>query len=379
MNTQMIDTALSVAEKINTVLEHSHTRFYERRDASLALATALASGTHMIMFGKPGTTKTALGNYFAQSMGVQYYYQQLNGSTQEESLFGPISMKGIQDDIWTRKWAGLANAHIAFCDEIGKASNLVQNQLLGAMQERKISIADTTHKLPLHTMISGSNETIDENPALYDRWTIRVLVNQIQDMDNFAAMLVSKLDPHPTPVDPNDLPTLRCITEHMAETASQEVIQKIVQLRTQIVNQTDHYISDRRWKACLRVAAGQALLDGSDTIRVTDLHTAKWLLWDNAELKAIQGVYDFVERITNEDLMKLREFSLLVDELEKEVGKLTVDSDGTVQGNALNHALKLQQKVKKFSGKQWEPLRQRIAIAMANIMALSEMDEIKVT
>lgn len=372
MNTQMFDTALAASEKIAQVLEASYTCFFERNDASLALATALCAGEHMIMFGKPGTTKTALGRFYGDSLGVNFFYQQLNGATQEEALFGPISMKGLDNDVWTRKWAALAKAHIAFLDEAGKASNLVQNLVLGAMQERVVSTADDICYLPLHTMLSGSNETIDENPAFWDRWTIRVLANQIQDIDNFAKMLVGDTEPHPVEFDPNHFPILRQVCAHMAKIAEQSVIAKMVQIKTEMGNVSNHYISDRRWKSVLRVAAGHALLRGGTEIDVLDLHTAKWLLWEDPD--HVSRIYEHIEKITNEDLLQFKTFTLLVDELEQKVKGLNKDSDTKTQAILLHEAETLDKKTKGKTDDKWKALRKRIQSCSASITDLIDID-----
>lgn len=372
VTTQEIDIALEIGSKIADVLEQGHTQFFERNDALLAMATAIASGQHMIMFGKPGTSKTAMGDYFAQSLGWRYFYKQLTGATEEESLFGPISMSALNKDEWTRKWAGMATCHIAFCDEAGKASNLVQNSMLSAMQERRITLADTVYQMPLHTMISGSNETVDDNPAFYDRFTIRVHVQKIQDADNFINMLTGDLDPCNAHTDPQNLCTLRKVVSYMAKNVDVEIKRKIAQMWSTIANTSEHYISDRRWKSILHVAAGHALLRGGNGITVPDLHTAKWLLWENVD--HISSIYAFIEKITDEDRVKLTEFSELLSELESSIAGIETPLSHKTQGEILHKATKAQRKMDKFTGKDWATLQSKAQEIIDTIMAMSEVE-----
>lgn len=366
LSTEQIDRALATSEKIFNVYEQARTSFYERDDALLAMATALCCGEHMVMLGKPGTGKTALGNYFAQSLGVKYFYRGLNADTKMEDLLGPVSPTELKRDIWTRKWAGLATSPLAFCDEAGKASSTVQDFLLGAMQERIATIADTVHPLPLHSMLSGSNETLSDNAAFYDRFLVRVLVNQIESDNNFAGMLTADLAPSIATVDSDDLANLRQVTGEIALKADKMCVGKVILFRSHFKSTYQHYISDRRWKAGLKLAAGAALLSGETSISVPNLHCYKWLLWDDAQpgttLPAhIQTVYQFIEEESNQEMKNIREKTQLLIELETLATTLPKDTNIDVLAMAILRAKRLQGDMKGKNSGEWQDLIKRAA------------------
>lgn len=375
MQTIHIDMALKTAEKLHAIREDAQTKFFERNDAIHALTSVLSCGEHMLLLGRPGTSKTAMGNFFAQSTGLKYYYRGLNADTKMEDLLGPVSPTALKRDEWTRKWSGLATSHIGFCDEAGKASNTVQDFLLGAMQERIATIADTVHHMPLHTLISGTNETLDDNPAFYDRFLARIRVDQIQDEDNFAAMLVSDLAPCDHPIDPEELVNLRQVTRFIALQADRKVIGKLVQIKNHFTNKMPHYISDRRWKAGLPLAAGHALLRGESKIEVPDLHVYKWLLWTSEgqnDLAAhIRAVYTFVEEQCNAGLKDLREQTALLEEVERKILTFTADTSPDDLAMTLYRASQIRIKSNGKTTAEWKKLLTRADKVIEQVNAIN--------
>lgn len=369
MNTQYMDIALKTAERIANIGEAARLAFVERNDAIDALTTCLASGEHGIMLGKPGTSKTALGNYFAQAMGIAYYYQQGNPDVTREDVLGPISTAALRQDKWDREWSGLAVADLGFFDEIGKASGQVQNLLLGAMEERTASIANTIHKLPLHCLMSGSNETINNNPAIWDRFTVRLLLEYVKDTGNFVRMLRTDLTPPDHPVNREELAVLRHVTSQMALQANDQLDQKLVQIKGWIETQYTHKISDRRWRRSLKVAAGSALLRGSDTIEVIDMTSLKWLLWDKPD--QIDPIYRYVEEQCNIELRDFKEIEALINALSQDVVQSLGDQkEITKFGRRISD---LEGRVKQHTGRKWEPLKEKVSELGRKLEALAQI------
>src|SRR5476649_1696232 len=103
-------------------------------DGSLA---AVLAGEHVLLIGPPGTAKSALVRSIAQSFGGSYFERLLTKFSTPEELFGPISLKALEQDRFVRVTAGkLPEAVFAFVDEVFKANSAILNSLLTLVNER---------------------------------------------------------------------------------------------------------------------------------------------------------------------------------------------------------------------------------------------------
>lgn len=313
---------ISTAQKIHSIGNYARNVFIEREDAIQALEVCFACGEHLCMLGAPGTTKSAMVRYFANAMSLNFFRTVLNADTVREDLFGPIKVSALAQDRWERKWSALAIANIALLDEVGKASSQVLNMLLDAMEERLARSADIEIPLPIHSIIGASNETLDdETQAIWDRFTLRILVRPVSNSQNFVAMLDSDPENPPTiPISVEELSALRAKTTRMALSAPVQVKEVLAQLWSGYANQSPAKISDRRWKRVLKAAAGKALLEGRGAIDPADLEVAKWVIWDVPShggdvYKEYTKIEGWVKELTHAHMSELLDAEELLSEL----------------------------------------------------------------
>ena len=118
-------------------------------------------------------------------------------STPEE-IFGPLSLKALEEDEFRRKIDGcLPTAHVALLDEIFKASSAILNSLLTILNERKYHNGREIVDVPLLSVFGASNELPEEDEsleALYDRFLFRYRLSYIQDDENFRNLLFRSPD-----------------------------------------------------------------------------------------------------------------------------------------------------------------------------------------
>lgn len=86
-----------------------------------------------------------------------------------------------------------------FLDEIFKSSNGVLNSLLQALNERTYTNEGITAPIPTISFIGASNELPDfQDPekevlrALYDRFSLKIITEYIQDKENRMRVLRAK-------------------------------------------------------------------------------------------------------------------------------------------------------------------------------------------
>ena len=72
-----------------------------------------------------------------------------------QELFGPLSMRGLENDEYVRQIEGyLPTAEVAFIDEIFKANSAILNALLTLLNERLFDNGNQRFSVPLLCLVS---------------------------------------------------------------------------------------------------------------------------------------------------------------------------------------------------------------------------------
>lgn len=367
-----INLALETADKIRIVADSAGEAFIERSEAIRGLSLGLACGEHVTFLAPPGTAKTKMGDYFAKAFACPYFYTALGIESTADELFGPTDPTTLNNAVWSRKIAGLATCVIGFVDEVGKGSQEVQNLILGVMEERQLPMGDQRLPVPLHMLFSATNETLDQNPAFWDRWTIRVKLGYIREGSNFRKMLTSQVDSPPSyPITPQEFANLRAVTRLMALSPSEEALQTMYELwHTYPTKIKDIPITDRRWRRVLLVGAGAALLRGSDTITPIDLSCASFMLWSEADNPGhIADIKKWVSDLTDKEINFFNDQTNLLAELEKSYKDLPPGSDTEAKSKLYYRVERLLVNTKKQRGVQWKDFAERCDILKGQLMA----------
>lgn len=256
--------------------------FLEREEVVEGLLCALVAGQHVLLLGPPGTAKSELAHEICRRVDDARYFQWLlTRFTTPEELFGPISLRGLEQDRYVRVTDGkLPRAHVAFLDEVFKASSSILNTLLAILNERRFDGGDGPAEVPLLTLVGAANELPEDEElgALYDRFLLRYQVDYLREDFRFLQMLGAGEPAARTSVSMADLAAMREKARRVEVPGG--VLRDIAELRTRLSDK-DVVVSDRRWRHSLDLLRARAALAGRDRVTGDDLSLYCHVLWSD--------------------------------------------------------------------------------------------------
>ena len=263
----------------------------ERETEVRLLLLAALCGEHLLLLGPPGTAKSELSRRLSAATGGKYFERLLTRFSVPEELFGPLSMKGLENDEYVRKIDGyLPTAEVAFIDEIFKANSAILNALLTILNERLFDNGNQRFEIPLLCLVGASNELpeSEELDALYDRFLIRRQVAQVSSGglgtlarlaagtlgDEDAALLSS--DSANEAVGGPELTMEDFRATAAAAYKSIDVPETVIDILTDLRNYLQDkceppiYVSDRRFMKAVRMLQVAAFADGRSAVNEVD-------------------------------------------------------------------------------------------------------------
>lgn len=267
---------------LRKLIEELRGRLYERDEVIEGALCALLTGNHMLIIGPPGTAKSQLVHEVCKRIdGAHYFQWLLTKFTTPEEIFGAVSLKGLENDEYRRVIDGkIAEAHIAFLDEVFKASSSILNTLLTIMNERVFYNSTDVVQVPLISLFGASNELPseeDELEALYDRFLLRYVVDYVKEDFRFLKMLNTEdLGDGVTSITLDEL--MRCQSQVMEISVPQHVVKLVSRLRSEL-KRKGIVLSDRRYKQSISLLRSKAYVSGRVEVIESDLSILEHVLW----------------------------------------------------------------------------------------------------
>ena len=121
-----------------------------QREAVRGVLICLAAGGHALLEGVPGLGKTTMARSFADVLDLSQRRIQFTPDLMPADITGTtvLSQEGSETRGSLRFEPGPVFANLVVADEINRAAPRTQSALLEAMQEGRVTIANTTHRLP---------------------------------------------------------------------------------------------------------------------------------------------------------------------------------------------------------------------------------------
>lgn len=146
-----------------------------------SLMIGLLSDGHILLEGVPGLAKTLAIKTLSDLIKGDYSRIQFTPDLLPADVIGTMIYSQKKEEFSIRKGPVFANFILA--DEINRAPAKVQSALLEAMQERQVTIGDSTYKLPEPFLVLATQNPIEQEgtyplpEAQVDRFMLKVVVN----------------------------------------------------------------------------------------------------------------------------------------------------------------------------------------------------------
>ncbi len=149
-----------------------------------SLLIGLLADGHILLEGVPGLAKTLAIKTLAGLISAKYNRIQFTPDLLPADVVGTMMYSQKREEFQVKQGPIFANFILA--DEINRAPAKVQSALLEAMQERQVTIGETTFKLPEPFLVMATQNPIEQEgtyqlpEAQVDRFMMKVLIDYPQ-------------------------------------------------------------------------------------------------------------------------------------------------------------------------------------------------------
>lgn len=184
MSTQLLDLTAKVQESaswIGLLRNTLETVVIGQKELLDRLIMALLVNGHVLLEGVPGLAKTLSIKSLAKAIQADFKRIQFTPDLLPADILGTLIYSPHKGEFSTKKGPIFANFVLA--DEINRAPAKAQSALLEAMQERQVTLGDTTYALPEPFLVLATENPIDQEgtyplpEAQVDRFMLKVKIS----------------------------------------------------------------------------------------------------------------------------------------------------------------------------------------------------------
>jgi MoxR-like ATPase len=152
----------------------------------------LLTGGHVLLEGVPGLAKTLTVKTLGDALAMRFQRIQFTPDLLPADIVGTVIYNQAKSEFVSKK--GPIFANLVLADEINRAPAKVQSALLEAMQERQVTVGETTHALPNPFFVMATQNPIEQEgtyalpEAQLDRFMLMVKVGYPSKEDERTIM-----------------------------------------------------------------------------------------------------------------------------------------------------------------------------------------------
>jgi MoxR-like ATPase len=196
-----VELAKQFIEDYHRLKNEIHKVIVGQDDVVDQVLISIFSRSHALLIGVPGLAKTLLVNTIAQSLGLDFNRIQFTPDLMPSDIIG----SEILDESKTFKFIkGPLFSNIILADEINRTPPKTQAALLEAMQEKSVTAAGITHKLPNPFFVLATQNPIEQEgtyplpEAQLDRFMFNIWVDYPSYIEELAIVRATTEDKQTT-------------------------------------------------------------------------------------------------------------------------------------------------------------------------------------
>jgi MoxR-like ATPase len=192
MDDSEIKSSIQTIEEINAKIQFE-SRFLDDMNAEISkviigqqymidrLMIGLLANGHVLLEGVPGLAKTLAIKTLSDTIGGNFNRVQFTPDLLPADIIGTMIYNQKAEEFSVKKGPVFANFILA--DEINRAPAKVQSALLEAMQERQVTIGQTTYPLPKPFLVLATQNPVEQEgtyplpEAQVDRFMLKVYLD----------------------------------------------------------------------------------------------------------------------------------------------------------------------------------------------------------
>jgi MoxR-like ATPase len=174
---------MSHLEQIRNLQARMGESIIGQEDVIEKLLVGLLANGNILLEGLPGLAKTRAVKALAKNLAVDFSRVQFTPDLLPSDVTGTEMLYTEGGENVFRFDEGPIFANLVLADEVNRAPAKVQAALLEAMEERQVTVAGTTHKLPELFMVMATQNPIEQEgtyplpEAQMDRFLLHVYVD----------------------------------------------------------------------------------------------------------------------------------------------------------------------------------------------------------
>lgn len=144
------------------------------------LLIGLLTGGHLLLEGVPGLAKTLSVKTLSSTLNVEFKRIQFTPDLLPSDLIGTLIYNQLKQEFYPK--FGPIFSNLVLADEINRAPAKVQSALLEAMQEKQVTIGDTSYPLPPLFLVLATQNPLEQEgtyplpEAQVDRFLMKLRV-----------------------------------------------------------------------------------------------------------------------------------------------------------------------------------------------------------
>jgi MoxR-like ATPase len=156
------------------------------------LLIGMFTNGHILLEGVPGLAKTLIINTLARVLHMDFHRIQFTPDLLPADLVGTMIYNQKTGEFEVKKGPIFANLILA--DEVNRSPAKVQSALLEAMQERQVTIGDTTYPLDKPFLVLATQNPVEQEgtyplpEAQVDRFMMKVYVDYLDKAQELEVM-----------------------------------------------------------------------------------------------------------------------------------------------------------------------------------------------